>query len=91
MFYHSLGKCKFSDCKHQTESGRAIKEAVAYGDLSRKRRESYIGLKPRQNIRTAKLFFCGKSGSGIRVSQSLTGKRNRKTKNMEVVSIAYQD
>ena len=40
-----LGKCKFSDCKHQTEPGCAIKEAIANGELSRERWKSYISLK----------------------------------------------
>lgn len=40
-----LGKCKFNDCKHRTEPGCAIKEAIANGQLSRQRWESYIGLK----------------------------------------------
>lgn len=40
-----LGKCRFSDCKHQTEPGCAIKEAIANGELSRERWDSYISLK----------------------------------------------
>ncbi len=40
-----LGKCKFSDCKHRTEPGCAIKEAIANGELSRERWASYIKLK----------------------------------------------
>lgn len=40
-----LGKCRFSDCKHQTEPGCALKEAIANGELSRKRWESYLSLK----------------------------------------------
>lgn len=40
-----LGKCKFSDCKHQTEPGCAIKEAIADGELSPERWESYTRLK----------------------------------------------
>lgn len=40
-----LGKCKFNDCKHQTEPGCAIKEAIANGELSHERWESYIRLK----------------------------------------------
>ena len=40
-----LGKCKFNDCKHRTEPGCAIKEAIANGELSRERWESYIALK----------------------------------------------
>ncbi len=40
-----MGKCRFSDCRHQTEPGCAIKEAIANGELSRERWESYMGLK----------------------------------------------
>ena len=40
-----LGKCKFSDCKHQTEPGCAIKEAIANGELSHERWKSYMSLK----------------------------------------------
>lgn len=39
-----LGKCKFSDCKHETEPGCAIKEAIANGGLSKERWESYCKL-----------------------------------------------
>lgn len=40
-----LGKCRFSDCRHQTEPGCAVREAIANGDLSRERWESYRSLK----------------------------------------------
>lgn len=40
-----LGRCRFSDCRHQTEPGCAIKEAIANGELSRERWESYLKLK----------------------------------------------
>lgn len=40
-----LGKCRFSDCRHQAEPGCAIKEAIANGELSRERWESYIVFK----------------------------------------------
>ena len=36
-----LGKCRFGDCKHQTEPGCAIKEAIENGELSKERWESY--------------------------------------------------
>lgn len=36
-----LGRCRFSDCKHQTEPGCAIKNAILNGELSRERWESY--------------------------------------------------
>lgn len=40
-----LGKCKFSDCQHQSEPGCAIKEAIDSGILPRERWESYRKLK----------------------------------------------
>jgi len=40
-----LGKCKFSDCKHNTEPGCAIKQALEEGNLSSERWQSYLKLK----------------------------------------------
>lgn len=40
-----LGRCRFSDCRHQTEPGCAIREAIERGELSRERWESYRKLK----------------------------------------------
>ena len=40
-----LGKCKFADCKHMTEPGCAIREAIADGRLSQERFASYCNLK----------------------------------------------
>lgn len=40
-----LGKCRFSDCLHQTEPGCAVRTAIERGDLSRERWESYEKLK----------------------------------------------
>ena len=40
-----LGKCRFSDCQHQTEPGCAIKAAIAAGELDSGRWESYQKLK----------------------------------------------
>lgn len=40
-----LGKCKFADCKHMTEPGCAVKEAIADGRLSQERWKSYCNLK----------------------------------------------
>ena len=36
-----LGRCKFSDCRHQSEPGCAIKNALQVGELSYERWESY--------------------------------------------------
>ena len=40
-----LGKCRFSDCKHETEPGCAIKAAIVTGELDASRWESYRKLK----------------------------------------------
>lgn len=39
-----LGRCRFHDCRHQTEPGCAIKKAIEEGELSRERWESYMKL-----------------------------------------------
>ncbi|MBN1236623.1 MAG: ribosome small subunit-dependent GTPase A, partial [Methanotrichaceae archaeon] len=38
-------QCKFSDCRHETEPGCMIKEAIANGTLSQVRFESYVKLQ----------------------------------------------
>lgn len=40
-----FGKCRFSDCRHQSEPGCAVKEAIERGKISRERWESYLRLK----------------------------------------------
>ena len=40
-----LGKCRFSDCRHESEPGCAIKAAIAAGELDVSRWESYRKLK----------------------------------------------
>ncbi len=40
-----LGKCRFSDCRHQNEPGCAIRDAIARGELSATRWESYQKLR----------------------------------------------
>ncbi len=39
-----LGQCKFSDCKHQTEPGCQIMQAIAQGKLDTKRWQAYLKL-----------------------------------------------
>ncbi|MDD2361616.1 MAG: ribosome small subunit-dependent GTPase A [Oscillospiraceae bacterium] len=46
-----FGKCKFKDCKHQTEPGCAVKVAIENGELLPERWNSYLNLK-----REAKFF-----------------------------------
>lgn len=40
-----FGKCKFRDCRHESEPGCAVKAAIARGELARERWESYLSLK----------------------------------------------
>ena len=40
-----LGRCRFSDCKHESEPGCAVKSALASGELDASRWESYRKLK----------------------------------------------
>ena len=40
-----IGKCRFSDCRHESEPGCAIKSAIASGELEIGRWESYRKLK----------------------------------------------
>lgn len=40
-----FGKCKFRDCRHQTEPGCAIKQAIENGEFSQVRWNSYLQLK----------------------------------------------
>ncbi|MGN0402233.1 MAG: ribosome small subunit-dependent GTPase A [Acetatifactor sp.] len=40
-----IGRCKFSNCRHLSEPGCAIKAAIASGDLPKERWDSYCKLK----------------------------------------------
>ena len=40
-----FGKCRFRDCRHQSEPGCAVKAAIGRGELSQERWESYLQLK----------------------------------------------
>lgn len=40
-----LGRCRFSDCRHRTEPGCAVREAIESGELPKERWESYIRLR----------------------------------------------
>ena len=51
-----FGKCRFSDCKHKSEPGCAIKEAITNEEISNERWESYL------QIRREAKFVDDKSG-----------------------------
>lgn len=47
-FEKYIGECRFSDCSHTNEIGCAVKTALATGDISESRYESYCTLYDRQ-------------------------------------------
>ncbi len=44
-----MGECKFSDCKHDTEPGCAIKRAIKSGEIDEDRYHSYLKLQREVN------------------------------------------
>lgn len=52
-----LGRCRFSDCRHQTEPGCAVREAIESGQLTQERWESYIKLKKEAKFTDSKEAF----------------------------------
>jgi len=61
-----LGRCKFSDCRHQTEPGCAIRAAIEIGELPKERWESYLKLKREQTFRMTRKDICVKNSNGAR-------------------------
>jgi ribosome biogenesis GTPase len=45
-----IGNCRFSDCRHETEPGCAVKEAIENGELDEKRYANYLKLKKEQRF-----------------------------------------
>lgn len=52
-----LGRCRFSDCKHQNEPGCAVQAAIASGALSEERWEHYRKLKSEAKYSDNKLAY----------------------------------
>ncbi|BCN29184.1 ribosome small subunit-dependent GTPase A [Anaeromicropila herbilytica] len=52
-----IGNCKFSDCKHETEPGCAVKSAIESGELSLERWESYLKMKQEAKFTAERSFF----------------------------------
>jgi ribosome biogenesis GTPase len=56
-FHDYLGHCKYRDCRHDTDPGCAIREAVARGDIAETRFENYHRiLESMAQIKTRKNF-----------------------------------
>lgn len=66
-----LGRCKFSDCRHRSEPGCAIKKAIVDGMLSEERWNSYINLKKEMRFVDGKAgFLRDKKARNKSISQS---------------------
>lgn len=48
-------KCKFGDCRHQTEPGCAVQKAIAEGDLDQRRLDNYLKLLREEAYNSASL------------------------------------
>ena len=48
-------RCKFSDCKHQTEPGCAVQQAIDSGDLDQRRLDNYLKLLREEEFNSASL------------------------------------
>lgn len=58
-----LGKCRFADCKHETEPGCVIRAAIEAGDLSEERFRRYTKLKNEAAYSEDKLAYMKKKAA----------------------------
>lgn len=78
-----LGKCRFSDCTHQSEPGCAIKAAIASGELSKERWESYAALKTEAGYSEDKAAFLRKKQMRNKSIAKFNKKRKQENKRYE--------
>lgn len=67
-------QCRFSDCKHDTEPGCAIKKALSDGSLSQERYELYLGLQKESRNNSQKMKEIGKLRHTINSNRKKYGK-----------------
>lgn len=73
-----LGKCKFTDCRHDVEPGCAIRSAILKGELSIERWESYLNLKN-------EAIFADDKGAFLRQKQQRNKKIAKMNKQIKAV------
>lgn len=67
-----FGKCKFRDCRHQSEPGCAIKQAITNGELSQERWNNYLQLKKESSYSEGKDdFIRQKQQRNIRIQKDI--------------------
>lgn len=73
-----LGRCRFFDCRHDSEPGCAVKAAIANGTLSPQRWESYVALKAEAEFSEDKETYLRKKNEKFK-NISQTVKKMKKT------------
>jgi ribosome biogenesis GTPase / thiamine phosphate phosphatase len=71
-----LDQCKFSDCKHKSEPGCAVKAAMANGQLSRERWQSYLSLKSEAKYSNHKTAYKRKKQQSHKDNAKMNKKRS---------------
>lgn len=69
-------KCRFRDCRHQSEPGCAVKQAIANGELSQARWNNYLQLKKESSYSDGK-------GDFIRQKQQINIRIQKDIKNLK--------
>lgn len=69
---HYFGKCKFRDCRHQSEPGCAVKKAIANGEITQERWNNYLQLKKEASYSEGKDdFIRQKQQRNIRIQKNI--------------------
>lgn len=76
-----LGLCKFSNCRHQSEPGCAIKSAIESGELSSERWENYCKLKNEAKYSDNKMAYLHQKQQWHKEIAKKNKKRNAAEKN----------
>lgn len=67
-----FGKCKFRNCRHQSEPGCAVKQAIENGGLSQERWNNYLQLKKESSFSEGKDdFIRQKQQKNIRIQKNI--------------------
>lgn len=77
-----LGQCKFSDCRHQSEPGCAVRNAISRGQLAQERWESYLRLN-------AEARFSSDKAGYLREKQQWHKEISKKIKAMQTPSYQH--
>ena len=77
-----LGTCRFSDCRHETEPGCAIRAAIESGELSSSRLQTYMSLQRESAYAQSKAAFLQEKNDRNKAI-AVWSKQRKKTKGMK--------